>query len=86
MTTVMIIVTVAEAQALIILVVLAMILDLLVLEMITVVDRVHLVEVIMEVLIILIFGKKIVTEIELKVLIILRLVILGIQMEIMKEM
>ena len=76
----------AEAQALIILVVLAMILDLLVLEMITVVDRVHLVEVIMEVLIILIFGKKIVTEIELKVLIILQLVILGIQMEIMKEM
>lgn len=83
MTTVMIIVTVAEAQALIILVVLAMI---LVLEMITMVDRVHLVEVIMEVLIILIFGKKIVTEIELKVLIILQLVILGIQMEIMKEM
>lgn len=40
----------------------------------------------MEVLIILIFGKKIVTEIELKVLIILQLVILGIQMEIMKEM
>lgn len=79
----MIIVTVAEAQALIILVVLAMI---LVLEMITMVDRVHLVEVIMEVLIILIFGKKIVTEIELKVLIILQLVILGIQMEIMKEM
>jgi len=45
MTTVMIIVTVAEAQALIILVVLAMILDLLVLEMITVVDQVHLVEI-----------------------------------------
>ena len=59
---------------------------ILVLEMITMVDRVHLVEVIMEVLIILIFGKKIVTEIELKVLIILQLVILGIQMEIMKEM
>jgi len=60
--------------------------DLLVLEMITVVGQVHLAEATMEVLIILIFGKKIVTEIELKVLIILRLVILGIQMEIMKEM
>ena len=41
---VMIIVTVAEAQALIILVVLAMILDLLVLEMITVVGQAHLAE------------------------------------------